>query len=114
MVGLAGYGAVYGLAFARVYVEEDSRLQAGRWIATHIPAGEPIGLEGGAYNMREVVSPDIYEHRLLGVPGLFYEESDKAQVNIRIRSRFRRRMMRHTIMVRRKGKGVNLGSLISK
>ena len=72
IVVLVGYTAVYGLAFARIYTTEDSRIQAGRWIAAEVLAGSRVGMETGAFNLRSVVDPTEYEHQDLGVSGLFY------------------------------------------
>ncbi len=36
---VAGYTAFYGLAFARIYLVEDSRIQAARWLAAQVPEG---------------------------------------------------------------------------
>jgi tetratricopeptide (TPR) repeat protein len=71
-VVLVAHTALGGLAFARVYAMEDSRIQAGRWIAATVPAGSRIGLEAGAFNLRGVVNPDRYQQRLLNISGLFY------------------------------------------
>lgn len=71
-LGLVGHVVVYGLAFSRVYTTADSRIQAGRWIAREVPEGDPIGLETGAFNLREVVDAGVHEHRALSVSGLFY------------------------------------------
>ncbi len=72
VVGLVGFTAVYGLAFARIYTVEDSRIQAGRWVATAVAPGSRVGLETGAFNLRGLISPDKYEHRSLSISGLFY------------------------------------------
>ncbi|MEE2871533.1 MAG: hypothetical protein VX893_01315 [Candidatus Latescibacterota bacterium] len=72
VVGLVGFTAVYGLAFARIYTVEDSRIQAGRWVATEVAPGSRVGLETGAFNLRGLISPDKYEYRSLSISGLFY------------------------------------------
>ena len=71
-VGLVVYGAVYGLAFARVYIDEDSRIQAGRWIAAQVPAGRRVGLEAGAFSLRDLVDSQVHPHSFLNISGLFY------------------------------------------
>ena len=69
---LVGFTALYGLAFARVYTAEDSRIQAGRWVAAQVAPGNRMGLEAGAFNLRGQIPPDKYEHRSLSISGLFY------------------------------------------
>ena len=69
---LAGHVAVSGLAFARVYGEVDSRIQAGHWIAENVPKGAAVGLETGAFHLRGVVDLEARDHLALGVSGLFY------------------------------------------
>ena len=48
--------AIYGLAFTHIYQVEDSRIQAGRFLAVEAPAGSRIGVEGGGFGMSQVVS----------------------------------------------------------
>ena len=69
---LVGSVAVYGLAFVRIYTSEDSRVQAGRWVAAEIAPGIRIGLETGAFTLSGVVDLGRYEHLTLSIPGLFY------------------------------------------
>jgi hypothetical protein len=63
---------VKGVAFARLYTVEDSRLQASRWVAQHVPRGSPVGVEGGAFSMRGLVSEQGYQQIGLDVMRLFY------------------------------------------
>lgn len=77
MGGLLGAGltvpiVVYGVAFAHIYHEEDARIQAGKWIRDTVPKGETVALESGAFNLREIIDPQRYEHLSLNVSGLFY------------------------------------------
>ena len=69
---LVGYTMTYGLAFAQVYTTEDSRIQAGRWIAAEVPAGDAIGMEAGGFNLSGLVNSAVYPGPLLSVSGLFY------------------------------------------
>jgi tetratricopeptide (TPR) repeat protein len=69
---LMGHGMAYGLAFGRIYLQEDSRIQAARWIAAHVPEGSRIGLETGAFGVYFLISEKVYEHRGLDIAGLFY------------------------------------------
>ena len=59
---LLGYTAFYGLAFTRIYLEEDSRIQAGRFIAAHAEDGTRIGVENGGFSMRSLISDSRYVH----------------------------------------------------
>ena len=52
------YSTMYGVAFANIYTREDSRIQAGRWIAENVPAHSSIGLERGAFSMRGMIDPE--------------------------------------------------------
>lgn len=63
---------IYGLSFARIYYEEDARIQAGKWIRKIVPEGDAVALESGAFNLREMIDPQRYEPLLLSVSGLFY------------------------------------------
>lgn len=63
---------IYGLSFARIYYEEDARIQAGKWIRKIVPEGDAVALESGAFNLREMIDPQRYEHLSLNVSGLFY------------------------------------------
>ena len=54
------YSALYGAAFAGIYIREDSRIQAARWINEHVPARSSIGLERGAFSMRGMIDPEKY------------------------------------------------------
>jgi len=58
---VAVYTGVYGLAFARIYVQEDSRLVAARWLRDNVSADAVIGVEGGGFSMRPLL--DLGSHR---------------------------------------------------
>lgn len=53
---LLGYTAFYGLAFTRIYLKEDSRIQAGRFLAAHAEDGARIGVENGGFSMKSLIS----------------------------------------------------------
>jgi tetratricopeptide (TPR) repeat protein len=61
----------YGLAFATVYAREDSRLQAARWIAAHLPVGSVLGVERGGFSMESLVRGPRYAVRQLNAVLLF-------------------------------------------
>jgi len=69
--GLVFYTAIYGLAFARIYRVEDSRIQAGRWIAAHAPGGSRIGFENGGFSMQRLISGERFGKRPLNMSTLF-------------------------------------------
>lgn len=56
LVAVVPYTAAYGLAYTRVYGEEDSRLQAGRWLAKHAPSGSRVGVEGGGFSLEKTIN----------------------------------------------------------
>lgn len=67
-----GHLAFKGLAFAPIYTQEDSRLQAGRWIASQIPKGSHVGVETGGFSMQSLVSDQDYSPVILDVTRIFY------------------------------------------
>ena len=69
---LLGYTAFYGLAFTRIYLEEDSRIQAGRFLAARAEDGARVGVEGGGFNMRSLISGSRYTHVSLNAGRLFW------------------------------------------
>ena len=71
-VALLGYTAFYGLAFTRIYLKEDSRIQAGRFLAAHAEDGARVGVEGGGFNMKSLISGSRYTHVNLATGRLFW------------------------------------------
>ena len=61
---------VYGIAFAGIYSVEDSRIQAGRWIAENVPTGSVIGVESGGFSLRNVISPARHRENIIPVSTL--------------------------------------------
>ena len=59
--------ACYGVAFAGIYLKEDSRIAAGRWIADNIPHGSVIGVERGGFSMTACVSQKRYSQEPLNL-----------------------------------------------
>ena len=72
VLATATYTIAHGSAFVRVYLYEDSRLQAGRWIASELPPGAAIGIEGGGYTMGRLISREQYRQVPLKITRLFY------------------------------------------
>ena len=71
MAGLVlGYTAFYGLAFARIYTIEDSRIQAGRWLARHA-VGSKIGIERGGFSLNAVIRATGNEKSFLGLAKIY-------------------------------------------
>ncbi|MBI2502139.1 MAG: glycosyltransferase family 39 protein [Candidatus Latescibacteria bacterium] len=68
---VAGYTAFYGLAFVRIYLVEDSRIQAARWLAQHAPQGSAIGVEHGGFSLRELIVRPRHRQQLLNEGTLF-------------------------------------------
>ncbi len=50
----------YGVAFARIYTGEDSRIQAGRWIIAEVPEAHAIGVEQGGFSLGGLVDVNRY------------------------------------------------------
>ncbi|MCC7265148.1 MAG: glycosyltransferase family 39 protein [Candidatus Latescibacteria bacterium] len=68
---VAGYTAFYGLAFARIYLVEDSRIQAARWLAAQVPPGSAIGVEAGGFSLRGFVAGPRHRAQLLNEGTVF-------------------------------------------
>lgn len=68
---VAGYTTFYGLAFVRIYLVEDSRLQAARWLAQHAPQGSAVGVEHGGFSLRELVVRPRHRQQLLNEGTVF-------------------------------------------
>ena len=69
--GVCAFTVVYGVAFARIYTIEDSRVAAGRWIAASVPAGSTIGVERGGFPVSPCVSRERYHHEPLDLALVF-------------------------------------------
>ena len=50
------HAMLFGAAFARIYMVEDSRLSAARWIQDQVPADAVIGVEGGGFSVGPLVA----------------------------------------------------------
>lgn len=68
---LAFYTGFYGLAFARIYTIEDSRIQAARLVSERVPPGRVIGFERGGFSMDALVRGPRNPTRQLNVTALF-------------------------------------------
>lgn len=62
----------YGIGFARIYREQDSRIQAARFLARHTEPGVSVGVENGAFTVAHLVDPQRNPRLWLDVPPLFY------------------------------------------
>ena len=47
VVGASLFTLVYGVAFARIYLVTDSRMETMRWLHGHVTPGTTVGLEAG-------------------------------------------------------------------
>lgn len=65
------HAALYGLAFTRLYLQEDSRLTASRWIAAHLPPGATVAVERGGFSMQNLIDWDRYTYQSLDMGTLF-------------------------------------------
>ena len=63
--------ACYGVSFAGIYLKEDSRIAAGRWIAANIPEGSAIGVERGGFSVTACVSQERYSQEPLNLSAVF-------------------------------------------
>ena len=68
LVALLLYCGWYGVAFARIYTIDDSRMQAGEWIRTNLPAGSVVGLERGAFTLAPLIDGQRFQKQFLGLP----------------------------------------------
>jgi len=68
---IAAYTALYGVAFARIYVQEDSRLVAARWLRDNAPASSVIGVEGGGFSMTTLLAPGPPRQRSFNTSSVF-------------------------------------------
>ena len=65
------YSLAYGLAFARIYLVEDSRVQTARWISQQIPAASRIGVEQGGFSMQSLISGEKFSRQSFDLGRLF-------------------------------------------
>lgn len=68
---VALYSVGYGLAFARIYNREDSRISAARWLTQHVAPGHALAVEEGGFTLLPLVSQEQFKRQVLGVNRLF-------------------------------------------
>lgn len=73
-LGVMGYTTAYGIAFSSIYLREDPRIRAGRWISNSVPPGSAIGVEGGAFSLAAQISRKRYRAVTFDIPAIFYAE----------------------------------------
>ncbi len=56
--------ALHGLAFTRIYRQEDARIVASRWIADNVPQGTTVLTERGGFPTHWMVNTDRYTKRV--------------------------------------------------
>ena len=71
-IGLAVHLFVYGTAFAHIYLVEDSRIRAGRFLVEKVRPGSNIAVESGAFSTAGLVSSKRFTHRWLDISILLY------------------------------------------
>jgi len=67
----AGHLGLYGVAFAQIYTQEDSRIQAAKFLYEQATPSSIIGVENGAFSMRPFIG-STYHPVVLGASSLFY------------------------------------------
>ncbi len=71
VAGVVVYSGCYGIAFARIYAVEDSRIQAARWVGEQVPEGSIVGIERGGFTMRKMLSHERLQLRFLDMGVIF-------------------------------------------
>jgi tetratricopeptide (TPR) repeat protein len=69
---LAAHLFLYGTGFARIYLVEDSRIRAGRFLAEKVRPGNRIGVENGAHSAAGLVSSQRHTQLWMDMSTLFY------------------------------------------
>jgi len=54
---LCGVFLFYGIAFSRIYVADDARVEAAKWVQKHVPTESRLLLERGYNNLSTLISP---------------------------------------------------------
>ena len=70
-------GAMYSFAFASIYRETDTRLQAAEWIHQNIPPGAKVGLDGPEVYAEPFMDPSVYRIHLLPIYRLHAETTPR-------------------------------------
>ena len=70
--GIATHVLLYGTSFAGVYLVEDSRIRAGRFIAENVEPNTLIGVESGAYSVAGLVSRQRHRQLWMDMSMLLY------------------------------------------
>lgn len=71
-IGVAALSAGwYGVAFAGIYAEEDSRIQAARWVFAQVEQGRAIGVEQGGFPLGRLIDSVRYEKVPLDLSRVF-------------------------------------------
>ena len=68
IVGL--YTSAYAAAFAGIYGQADVRVEAARWVASHVPAGSVVLLERGHNDLRVLLSGKDHRFPVLDIDDL--------------------------------------------
>jgi hypothetical protein len=71
-VVVVGHVALYGLAVARLYTMEDSRVEAARWLRNYAARNASVGVERGGFSMGTLVADQGFRVRGLNISRIFY------------------------------------------
>ena len=71
--GAGIHAAAYGIAFAGIYGDVDSRLRANQWLSRNAPAGAVVGVESGGFSMAPLIDGGRYPKVTMKVSSLFYQ-----------------------------------------
>jgi tetratricopeptide (TPR) repeat protein len=69
------YTGFYGVAFANIYTQEDSRITAARALQQIAPKGSRIGVENGGVSLSPLIDTARYSTHYLGLSDYFYTSS---------------------------------------
>lgn len=68
---IIAHAGAYGIAFARIYHVEDSRIQARRWLDDNLPQRARIAVEHGGFSMQGVLPSQRYRTGSLNMGLIF-------------------------------------------
>ena len=71
--GAGIHAAAYGIAFAGIYGDVDSRLRASQWLSRNAPAGAVVGVESGGFSMAPLIDGGQHPMVTMKIASLFYQ-----------------------------------------
>ena len=72
VAGVSLFTLAYGVAFARIYLVPDSRIEAMGWLHRHVAPGTTVGLEAGGFSLRSLVDTHRFDVRDMDVGRLLH------------------------------------------